>query len=410
MRPLVLFLLVAVLVSCTSQGPAGPKGDPGPAGPQGVAGQQGPAGDTGPQGLPGDAGPQGPQGPTGPQGDAGSPDTPSQVLAKLQTVDGAGSGLDADLLDGLDSAALQKTVTGTCAAGSAIGSIGLNGSVTCNRTYQRIVVVPGNGTDTQNGTALVAALAALTPSATNRTLIKLEPGTYDLGTAQLALSAFVDIEGSGDRQTAITSAPASPATAGVVLANTLGLADTNAIELRFLSVRSATAGQPALNVVSSNVSLLRVSLLTTVGNTGALAVTSPQLKVTASSISCLSDNVGRAISGSGGTIELEGSRVLSQSSNPSSTTAVELSGTTLRVMHSSITGSSGGNTFWAIVSGSTVRAIGSELSGSVGVNSGSTFYGAATLVNGQVFLNGGGTAKCVGAFNANYDPLGAGCT
>lgn len=39
----------------------------------------------------------------GPQGPAGSPDTPEQVLAKLITVDGAGSGLDADKLGGHDA-------------------------------------------------------------------------------------------------------------------------------------------------------------------------------------------------------------------------------------------------------------------------------------------------------------------
>jgi hypothetical protein len=57
--------------------------------------------------IPGPVGPQGPPGadstvpgPVGPQGPQGSPDTAAQVLAKLVTVDGTGSNLDADLLDG----------------------------------------------------------------------------------------------------------------------------------------------------------------------------------------------------------------------------------------------------------------------------------------------------------------------
>lgn len=81
------------------QGPAGPVGPRGPQGPNGVAGPQGPVGERGP------AGPRGDQGPAG--GD-GSPDTPAQVLAKLLQVDGPGSGISADNVDGLDSSAFLR--------------------------------------------------------------------------------------------------------------------------------------------------------------------------------------------------------------------------------------------------------------------------------------------------------------
>ncbi len=58
--------------------------------------------------------PAGAQGPQGPQGPAGSPDTGAQILDKLAPVDGSGSGLDSDLLDGLSSNAF-------IASGSAAG-------------------------------------------------------------------------------------------------------------------------------------------------------------------------------------------------------------------------------------------------------------------------------------------------
>lgn len=105
-----------------AEGPQGPQGNVGPAGPQGVQGSQGiqgtdgppgpqgsqgmpgAPGDPGPPGATGPEGPMGPQGPQGIQGPQGSPDTAAQILAKLITVDGTGSGLDADTLDGHDTA------------------------------------------------------------------------------------------------------------------------------------------------------------------------------------------------------------------------------------------------------------------------------------------------------------------
>lgn len=90
-------------------GPQGPQGDTGltgatgPQGPIGLTGATGPAGPTGPTGATGATGatgPQGPQGPAGADGADGSPDTAAQVRDKLKTVDGSGSGIDADLLDG----------------------------------------------------------------------------------------------------------------------------------------------------------------------------------------------------------------------------------------------------------------------------------------------------------------------
>ncbi len=49
------------------------------------------------------AGLVGPRGPQGPAGGDGSPDTPEQVRDKLLQVDGAGSGVDADRLDGISA-------------------------------------------------------------------------------------------------------------------------------------------------------------------------------------------------------------------------------------------------------------------------------------------------------------------
>jgi hypothetical protein len=80
------------------------KGSPGA---DGLAGAAGPGGTAGANGKDGGTGPIGPTGPTGP---SGSPDTGSQILTKLAPVDGAGSSLDADTLDGFDGASFGREI------------------------------------------------------------------------------------------------------------------------------------------------------------------------------------------------------------------------------------------------------------------------------------------------------------
>jgi len=60
--------------------------------------------------LKGQKGATGPIGPRGLPGSNGSADTPAQILGKLTQVDGAGSGLNTDTLDGVDSPEIAKVV------------------------------------------------------------------------------------------------------------------------------------------------------------------------------------------------------------------------------------------------------------------------------------------------------------
>ena len=105
------------------------KGSTGTTGATGATGPKGDTGATGPTGPQGPAGPAGPTGATGPQGPAGadgSPDTAAQVRAKLVTVDGSGSGIDADLLDGSHASAFAllsgATFSGTLTAPNFVSS------------------------------------------------------------------------------------------------------------------------------------------------------------------------------------------------------------------------------------------------------------------------------------------------
>ena len=136
----------------SADGAAGPAGPTGPTGPQGPGGAQGPKGDRGEPGADGADGADGApgeDGQDGARGQDGSPDTEAQVLEKLKTVDGPGSGLNADQLDGLDGAQLQRRGTSTtCSAGSKVTALADNGNVTCAADTQYSA---GNGLSLSGG-------------------------------------------------------------------------------------------------------------------------------------------------------------------------------------------------------------------------------------------------------------------
>jgi len=119
---------------------------------------------------------------------------------------------DADRIDGLDSTAFLKS-------------------------YGHTIVVGGEGTPEQNGTALLNAMDGIVGNdSANRFLIRLEPGTYDLGSDKLIIKPWVDIEGAGELVTTIRREGFADTTASD--AAVLG----NNGELRFLSIVSPGAG------------------------------------------------------------------------------------------------------------------------------------------------------------------------
>ena len=146
--------------------------------------------------------------------------------------------LDADKLDGLDQAALQRRVAGACAVGSSIRTISATGTVTCEADndsahYVRTVVVSPAGTGVQNGQALLNALSGITGATeTNPYVLKIEPGVYDLGTQSLSMKPYVDIEGSGERATKVTAMSGYRGT----------VQGANNAELRLLTVESVGTG------------------------------------------------------------------------------------------------------------------------------------------------------------------------
>src|SRR6185295_14031707 len=67
-----------------------------------------------------------------------------------------------------------------------------------------VLVSPVPGDPIASGTALKNALAGISsPSSTNRWLLKIEPGIYQMTGNSLLMRPWVDIEGSGIEQTTI---------------------------------------------------------------------------------------------------------------------------------------------------------------------------------------------------------------
>lgn len=76
-------------------------------------------------------------------------------------------------------------------------------------TMKRTLVVSAEGTPSENGAALLAAVAAITDaSAASPVAVEVDAGTFDLGTATLLMPSHTVLAGRGQTATVITSAPA----------------------------------------------------------------------------------------------------------------------------------------------------------------------------------------------------------
>jgi hypothetical protein len=189
---------------------------------------------------------------------AGSPN-PYTVLAPRQVLAPTPYSIFSSQLPATYTSPIELTSPGNVFAGDGAGLTNLNPQAMFKRTR----LVSPVGTPAQNGAALLAALAAIpSPSASDPWLLKLEPGVYELpaptAASSLLMREWVDIEGSGETVTKITS-PGSPN-------NDFGTVQAvNNTELRHLTVEN-TGGAFAkpLYVVGGGVSP-RISHVTVVG-------------------------------------------------------------------------------------------------------------------------------------------------
>lgn len=165
-------------------------------------------------------------------------------------------------LSGTYGSALSLTNSGNAITGTFTGDGAGLTNLNAQPKYKRTVVVGPVGTDVQNGTALLAALAGISASPASPWLLKVEPGTYDLGAASLVMKPFVDVEGSGEAVTKVTGTGFGTNAGGTIQAV------TNA-ELRDLTAenRGGAAYAKALWVASGAPSLSHVRAVAFGGTT-----------------------------------------------------------------------------------------------------------------------------------------------
>jgi pectin methylesterase-like acyl-CoA thioesterase len=245
--------------------------------------------------------------------------------------------------------------------------------------YKNVVVVAQSG---GQYTTISAALAAITNnSTTNRYLIRVAPGTYS---EQVTMKQWVDIEGSGEKNTKITFT-------GSIFANTGTVVGASNAELRSLSVENTGGNTWAIPIYNSNASpsLLHVTAIGSGGtfNYGVYNV----------AVGSLPTMTNVTATGSGGTYNYG---VYNFDGSP-------------RIAGSVINGSGGTESYGIYNIGiAQVTVDNSKVTGgtnSIYNNAGDTMrVGASQLSGGSAF--NGGTLTCSASYDGNNRRLGTDCT
>jgi hypothetical protein len=318
----------------------------------------------------------------------------------------------------------------------------LPSSVLPNRStpsgYTHTLIVSPNPSDpAEAGRELLQVVSGITdPSASNAYLVKVEPGIYDLEANSLFMRPYVDVEGSGEGITTITSALGSGS--GTVVA-------ANNSELRYLTVKNTgEAGQqvvaifsetasPRLNHVTAvasggaenygihtsngTVSLKHVTAIATGGaqTFGAINFNSV-LNVTDSAFSGADAAVNYGVvSTAGGSLRMNGSTATA--SGGVIAIGVRTYNGTHHLADMAISATGGSSESVGVYNGQksslpTVNLLQSRVTGttrSIYSIGGAIKVGASQLT-GPAGTFDIGTIACVMSFNGTYNPVGAGCT
>ncbi len=230
-----------------------------------------------------------------------------------------------------------------------------------------LVTVAQSGGDFSNP---IDAINSITDASADKPyLVKIMPGTYDLGISTLVMKPYVDIEGSGELTTRLRG---SAADAGVV-------AGASHAELRHLTVQaSGTEGTIVGIFNGSSAPRIAHVTVTAEGGKGAYGIYNLMAAPVLSDVTVMAGGSDSAF----GVFNLHSSPI---------------------VKHSAITA---GNGIYSYYSG-TVTVEGTSVNASL-----STIFtdvGATTLVANSCLTGGrpaaNGIMKCVGVYDGNYEPV-----
>ena len=238
------------------------------------------------------------------------------------------------------------------------------------RGFTHTLIVSPEPDPVQAGRVLREVVSGIAdPSASNPYLVKVEPGIYDLGADSLFMRPFVDVEGSGEGITTITSA-ISTGSGTVVGANNS--------ELRFVTVKNTgEAGQQDAALFSESTSP-RYTHVTAVASGG---------------------NDNDAIHISNGTPVL--SYVTATALGGSRSTGVANFGGLLIASNSTFSAADAANTNLGVLStfGGTVRATSSTITASGGVIAVGLRTNNGTHTVADVTISASGATESYGIYN-----------
>jgi hypothetical protein len=295
------------------------------------------------------------------------------------------------------SSPTMTNVTATGSGGSSsLGMYNSSSSPTLNDVSLNGIVVngslffvPASGTDSENGNLLLSVASVFsglgTPSAANPFVIKLDAGIYDLGNNALTMQPYVDIEGSGENTTTITSTHGG----GSANAGSATLAGATNAEIRFLAVKNQGGSSVSIAIYNLGTSP-KITNVTATGSGGSnvnygmynYSFSSPTMtNVTAT--------------GSGGTDSYGVYNYASSSPTMTNVTA---------------TGSGGSSNSYGMYNnaGSSPTIRNSSISGtSYSIRNQSASANVSATMLGSALLGSG--FKCVGAYDASFTALGTNC-